>query len=227
MVHPSTLVKGTRNGHGGFCTWHSSASCVGVGCPKFQQGRWWYQPPKWDKWDVCAILSENPEAQRRCRGGPVTLDLTTWDFNEAGCHTKCRKLVRQSRRDKEQARAMLHLAFICELCETQLRRGWYFLHTHSRSADVWNQATIVDFMNRFPDTFQTVTDRSLFGPDIPHGLNTLTRRLTNSRFMRQMASPRTQDLTALKRVARYTFKYPRMTCRYPWTQLDNNIEVCW
>ena len=41
----------------------------------------------------------------------------------------------------------------------------------------------------------------------------------------KMASPRTQDLTALKRVARYTIKYPRMTCRYPWTELDNNIEV--
>ena len=44
-------------------------------------------------------------------------------------------------------------------------------------------------------------------------------------LMRKMASPRTRDLTALKRVARYTIKYPRMTCRYPWTQLDNNIEV--
>ena len=43
--------------------------------------------------------------------------------------------------------------------------------------------------------------------------------------MRRMASPRTQDLTALKRVARYTMKYPRMTCRNPWTELDSNIEV--
>ena len=44
-------------------------------------------------------------------------------------------------------------------------------------------------------------------------------------LMRKMASPRAQDLTALKRVARYTIKHPRMTCRYPWTQLDSNIEV--
>ena len=44
-------------------------------------------------------------------------------------------------------------------------------------------------------------------------------------LMRKMASPRTQDLTALKRVARYTIKYPRMTCRYAWTELDSNIEV--
>ena len=44
-------------------------------------------------------------------------------------------------------------------------------------------------------------------------------------LMRKMASSRAQHLTALKRVARYTIKYPRITCRYPWTQLDNNIEV--
>ena len=34
--------------------------------------------------------------------------------------------------------------------------------------------------------------------------------------MRKMAS---------KRVARYTIKHPPMTCRYPWTELDSNIEV--
>ena len=34
-------------------------------------------------------------------------------------------------------------------------------------------------------------------------------------LMRKMASPRTQDLTALKGVARYTIKYPRMTSRHP------------
>ena len=44
-------------------------------------------------------------------------------------------------------------------------------------------------------------------------------------LMRKMASPRSQDLTALKRVARYSIKYPRMACRYPWTQLDNEIEL--
>ena len=44
--------------------------------------------------------------------------------------------------------------------------------------------------------------------------------------MRKMASPRTQDLTALKRVARYTtIKYPRVACRNAWTELDSNIEV--
>ena len=40
-----------------------------------------------------------------------------------------------------------------------------------------------------------------------------------------MASPRAKDLIALKRVARYTIKYPRMACRYLWTPLDSNIEV--
>ena len=45
-------------------------------------------------------------------------------------------------------------------------------------------------------------------------------------MMRKMASPRLQELTALKRVARYTIKYPRITCTYRWTELDSNIEVC-
>ena len=31
-------------------------------------------------------------------------------------------------------------------------------YTHSHSADSWDQPTMVDFMNRFPDTFGTVTD---------------------------------------------------------------------
>ena len=44
-------------------------------------------------------------------------------------------------------------------------------------------------------------------------------------LMRKMGSPRTPDLPAVKRVARYTIEYPRMTCRYPWTELDSNIEV--
>ena len=53
-------------------------------------------------------------------------------------------------------------------------------------------------------------------PDLLHSLKEL---------MRKMALPRTHDLTALKRVARYTIKYPRMTCKYRWSELDNNIEV--
>ena len=28
-----------------------------------------------------------------------------------------------------------------------------------------------------------------------------------------------------KRVARKTIKYPRVAFRYPWTQLDSNVEV--
>ena len=42
----------------------------------------------------------------------------------------------------------------------------------------------------------------------------------------RMASPRAKDLIALKRVAYYTIKYPRMACRYLSTPLDSNIEVC-
>ena len=78
------------------------------------------------------------------------------------------------RGDKERARAVLHLAFIWELYEKQVHGDRYFVHTHLHSADSWEQPTIVDFMNRFPDTFQTVTDRSLFGANVPHSANTLT-----------------------------------------------------
>ena len=90
-------------------------------------------------------------------GGPITLDLTKWDFNEADSQNKCRKLVETSkplllirspidtgRDNKERARVYLHLAFICELYETQLHGGRYFHHAHSRSADSWEQSTVVD-----------------------------------------------------------------------------------
>ena len=36
-------------------------------------------------------------------------------------------------------------------------------------------------------------------------------------LMRKMAAPRAKDLIALKRVARYSIKYSRMVCGYPWT----------
>ena len=83
--------------------------------------------------DVCTILYENPETGCR-RGGPVTLALTMWDFNKADCRTKCRKLTENSKPhlligspidcggvDREQSRAVLHLTFVCELYEIQVR----------------------------------------------------------------------------------------------------------
>ena len=42
--------------------------------------------------------------------------------------------------------------------------------------------------------------------------------------MQNMASPRARHLIVLEREARYTIKYPRMACRYPWAELDSNIE---
>ena len=105
--------------------------------------------------DVCAIFFEDSEAESRCRGGPVTLDLTEWDFSKADCRNKCRKSVENSKpllligspigsasmeqpstsRGDKEARAVLHLAFICELYEIQVHGGRYFFHTHSHSAD--------------------------------------------------------------------------------------------
>ena len=40
-----------------------------------------------------------------------------------------------------------------------------------------------------------------------------------------MGSPRAEDLIALRRVGRYTIKYPRMACRYLWTPSDSTVEV--
>ena len=43
-------------------------------------------------------------------------------------------------------------------------------------------------MNKFSDTFQTVKDRSLFGQNVTHGVNTLTRWFTNSGCVAQELS---------------------------------------
>ena len=92
------------------------------------------------------------------------------------------------------------VAFICELYETQLHGSRYFFHAHSHSADSWEQSTVVKFMNRFPDTFQTVTDRSLFGQNVPHGTNTLTRWLTNSGCVARALSSLTHSSTVLQTI---------------------------
>ena len=47
---------------------------------------------------------------------------------------------------------------------------------------------MIDLMNRFPDTFQTVTDRSLFDPNVPGKMIALTKWLTNSGCVAQALS---------------------------------------
>ena len=42
-------------------------------------------------------ISENAETDGRSLGGPVTPDLTMWDFNKSDCLTKYRKLVHNSK----------------------------------------------------------------------------------------------------------------------------------
>ena len=44
----------------------------------------------------------------------------------------------------------------------------------SQTAHSWEPSTVVDVMNRFSDTLQTVTDRILFGSEAPYGINMLT-----------------------------------------------------
>ena len=110
--------------------------------------------------DVCTILCGNSKVPKRngatgkpfavvegSEGGPTTLDLTKWDFNAADCRTSYRKMIENSKplllmgspidtdgEDEEQTRAVLHLAFVCEIYEIQMREGRYFLHTLSHSA---------------------------------------------------------------------------------------------
>ena len=147
--------------------------------------------------DMRTILSENSETESRRRGGPVTLDLTEWEFSKADCRNNSKPLlligspIDSGRGDKERARAVLHMAFICELYKIQVHGGPVFpSHTFP-----FRRHLVMDFMNRFPDTFQTVTDQSLFGPNVPHGMNTLTRWLTNSGCIAQALSSSTNSST--------------------------------
>ena len=72
-------------------------------------------------------------------------------------------------KDEEQTRSHSFVSYKKYKCA---RDGIFF--THSHSAKSWDQSTVVDFMNRFRDMFQTLIDRDLFG------VNTPTRWLTNS-----------------------------------------------
>ena len=55
-------------------------------------------------------------------------------------------------------------------------------------------------MNRFPDTFQTVIDRSLFGPSVLHDVNTLTTWLTNTGCVAQALSSLTHSFTVCQTI---------------------------
>ena len=79
----------------------------------------------------------------RCRGGPVTLDVTEWDFSKADCRNICRTLIENSKPllligspidsvgTGQPVRAVLRLAFICDLYGIQMYGSGYFL-THIR-----------------------------------------------------------------------------------------------
>ena len=57
-------------------------------------------------------------------------------------------------------------------------------------------------MNRFSDTFQTVTNRSLFGPNVPYGISALTRWLTNSGCVAQALSSLVHSSTVRQTIMR-------------------------
>ena len=102
-------------------------------------------------------------------------------------------IVKETRNGHEE---ILNLALICELCETQLHGGRYFLHADSHAANSWEQPTVVDFMNKFQDTFQTMTDKNMVWPRFsPRFEYTLTRWLTNSGCVAQALSSLTHSST--------------------------------
>ena len=49
--------------------------------------------------------------------------------------------------EKEMQKAMVHIAFCCELYEYQVSRGRYFLHEHPASATSWRTDEIKRIMN--------------------------------------------------------------------------------
>ena len=118
--------------------------------------------------DVCTILCVNSEAEGRRAGGPVTVDLTKWDFNKADCRSKCRKLIENSKPllligspidsgggDKEQTRAVLHLAFICEFFDYKCARAVFSSHTFTfrRQLGPANSGGIREHLPRYvPDS---------------------------------------------------------------------------
>ena len=131
--------------------------------------------------DVFTILCVNSEEEGRHEGGPKTLDLTKVRFHLSRLPDQMQNIDRRLEAavadwitDRFWWRRLCTWHSSANCAKIQVRERRYFLHTHSHSADSWDQPTVVDFMNRFPDTFQTVTDRGLFG------MNTLTRWLTNS-----------------------------------------------
>ena len=139
--------------------------------------------------DVCAILCDNSGVSKRDRftekpvavaeereGGPVTLDLTQWDFNKADCRTRCRKLIENSKplllmgspivsggEDEEQIRAVLHLAFVHLLItrNTSARGTIFPSHTFAPQRAGTSQQWRISCTGS-QVWFQTVTDRDLF-----------------------------------------------------------------
>ena len=113
---------------------------------------------------VRLILCVNSEAAKRDEvtgklfaiaeereGGPITLDMTNWDFKKADCRTRCRKLIENSKpllligspidsrvEDVEQTRAVLHMLakFTMYKCA---RDGIFFTHIRTPQRVVTSQ----------------------------------------------------------------------------------------
>ena len=86
----------------------------------------------------------------------------TWQALNAVRH--CRS--QQARR--EYIRAMVHLRFVCELCELQASEGRFFLHEHPTSARSWGEEC-VQLVENMEGVQKTTIDQCQYGQQVLRG----------------------------------------------------------
>ena len=72
-------------------------------------------------------------------------------------HKQDPEVVRKTRMEAE-----MHLAFCCELYETQIKRGDYFIHEHPSGASSWRCSCIKRLM-AIPGVIATTADQCIYG----------------------------------------------------------------
>ena len=80
-----------------------------------------------------------------------------------------------------KARAMIHISFVCELYDEQVRMGRYFLHEHPAQASSWDELPINRMLSR-PNVRTAVMDQCQYGLKDKHGnpMRKPTKWMSNS-----------------------------------------------
>ena len=90
-------------------------------------------------------------------GSPACTAFSTWQkLNEQRCDPEKMR--------REYVRAMVHLKFVCELYESQVLAGRYFVHEHPANASSWGTAEVAKAMN-LPDVRRVVGDQCQMGQE--------------------------------------------------------------